>query len=166
MRILTAVFSACIAIVAATALGDRAMSQDLPAQVVGVWKLVSFERKLASGAIIKPFGEAPSGKLIQTRGGHAMWVIMSENRKAPTGPVPTDAERIELFKSMLAAGGTYKIEGSKSVFHYELSSPQSATGKDVAYEVAVDGDRQTVTSPALKGPDGEFVLVSTWERVE
>ncbi|MEP7070081.1 MAG: hypothetical protein ABI789_12605, partial [Usitatibacter sp.] len=88
------------------------------------------------------------------------------NRKAPAGSV-TDADRIELFKTMTAAGGTYKVEGNKVVFQSDASSTQS-TGAKLTYEFKVTGSTLTMTTDPMKSAAGglENVFVTTYERVE
>jgi hypothetical protein len=151
------------------ALASAASAQDLQSQIVGVWKLTAYERsETATGKIAKPFGEKPIGHLINTRGGYSTFVFVSGDRKPPAGPGPTDAERVELFKTMTAASGRYRIEGSKSIFKYETSSFQSLTGRETAFTIELTGNRLKVVSPPIKSPvDGsETVVTSTYERLE
>ena len=99
-----------------------APAQDLASQLVGVWNLSSQLRKeVATGATLNTYGEKPTGHLIYTRGGHLTFIIVGTDRKAPASPNLTDAERIELFKTMAFGSGTYKVEGNKYVAHYDTS---------------------------------------------
>jgi hypothetical protein len=69
-----------------------------------------------SGA--KPFGEDPSAYYVFTKGGRFINVSFSSDRKPPAGAGPTDAERIELFKTMSATSGTYKLQDGKVAITY------------------------------------------------
>jgi lipocalin-like protein len=91
-----------------------------------------------------------------------------ENRKAPAGADPTDAERAELLKTMGAFSGTYKVEGNKIIFHYEASWIQSRTGTDETRTFETSGGKLMVSyGPIKSGLDGKQV-VNTWtlERIE
>ncbi len=146
-----------------------APAQDLASQLVGVWNLSSQVRKeAATGATQNTFGEKPTGHLIVTRGGHATFTIVGTDRKAPASPNLTDAERIELFKTMSFGSGTYKVEGNKIVTHYDTSWHQIWTGRDISSQTEIKGKTLTLTTEPFKSPlDGkEVVAVTTWERVE
>jgi len=94
-------------------LPRQAPAQDLASQLVGVWNLSSQVRKeVATGATLNSYGEKPTGHLIFTRGGHSSFIVVGTDRKAPASPNLTDAERIELFKTMAFGSGTYKVEGN------------------------------------------------------
>ena len=149
-------------------LGQPASAQDPATSIVGVWKLTSFARKeVGTDKTIHVLGERPSGYRVHTRGGHAFYMFFGENRKAPVGAV-TDTDRLELFKTMSAAGGTYEVEGNKVVFHAEVSGSQSMTGGTLTYRFVIAGKTLTMTTDPVKSSAGgpENVFVSTYERVE
>jgi hypothetical protein len=150
-------------------LQSPAPAQDLASQVVGVWKLSSQLRKeVATGATLASYGEKPIGHLIVSRGGHSTFVIVGTDRKAPASPNLTDAERIELFKTLAFGSGTYKVGGNKVVTHYDTSWHQLWTGRDISVQAEIEGKTLTFTSDPFKASiDGkEIVVVTTWERVE
>jgi hypothetical protein len=150
-------------------LQSPARAQDLASQVVGVWKLSSNLRKeVATGATLASYGEKPIGHLIVTPGGHSTFVTVGTDRKAPASPNLTDAERIDLFKTLSFGSGTYKVEGKKLVTHYDTSWHQLWTGRDISVQAETDGKTLTLTSDPFKASiDGkEIVVVTTWERVE
>jgi hypothetical protein len=146
-----------------------APAQDLASQLVGVWNLNSQVRKeVATGATSNSFGEKPIGRFIYTRGGHSTFTIVGTDRKAPASPNLTDAERIELFKTMSFGSGTYKVEGNKITTRYDTSWHQLWTGKDISAQPEINGKTLTLTTEPFKAAaDGkEVVVVTTWERVE
>ena len=53
-------------------------------------------------------------------------IIVSGDRTAPAGIVPTDAEKIALFGGVLAYAGTYTIEGDKVSHHVDVSWQKNA----------------------------------------
>ena len=161
--------SAAVALAFLLMLPRPAPAQDLAPQLVGVWNLNSQLRKeVATGATLATFGEKPSGYIIFTRGGLLTFVIVGTDRKAPASPNLTDAERIELFKTMSFGSGTYKVEGNKVVTRYDTSWHQLWTGRDLSSQVEIRGKTLTIaTEPFKASVDGKEVIVTTiWERVE
>jgi Lipocalin-like domain len=149
-------------------LGRPAAAQDPASSIVGVWKLTSFARKeVGTGKTVQAFGERPTGYRVHTRSGHAFYMFFGENRKAPAGSL-TDADRIELFKTMAAAGGTYKVEGNKVVFQADVAAAPSMTGATFTYQFVIAGKTLTMTTDPVKSPAGgpENIFVSTYERIE
>ena len=103
-----------------------------------------------------------------TPGGHSAFTIVGTDRKAPASPNLTDAERIELFKTMSFGSGSYKIEGNKIVTHYDTSWHQLWTGRDISSQSEITDKTLTVTTDPFKSAvDGkEILVVTTWERVD
>ena len=70
-----------------------------PAKIVGVWKLVSFEREYQAGGEREyPMGKAPTGYILFLPEGRMTVVITGEGRTAPT----TDQDRAGLYNSLVA----------------------------------------------------------------
>ena len=151
-------------------LPEPLAAQDLAPSIVGTWKLTSFVRKeVATGKSATTYGEHPSGYAYYTRGGHFLIFAVAQDRKRNEKiAAPTDAERIELFKSMFAWGGTYKTEGSKVIFDVNIAWVQSWVGTTRTYQVEVASDKLTVTTPPFKSTlDGQdIVVITTYERAE
>ena len=150
-------------------LPQSAAAQDPASSLVGVWKFVSLVNKeVTTGKTVHPFGEGPIGYAIFTRGGHTMFVATGAIRKAPAGPSPTDAERIELFKTMSFASGTYRLEGNKLVTRYDTSWHQGWTGTERTGTVEISGKTLTLTGAPFKSSltGLDIVAISTFERVE
>lgn len=134
-------------------IGSAATAQDLAREIAGVWKVLSIERKeVATGKIDKPYGEKPTGYYIYSSGGHFSWTWVAENRTPPAAAAPTDAERVELFKTMSFGTGTFKVEGNKVVQVYDSSWIQSWTGAVRSFAPVIRGDKMTVESAPFKHP--------------
>jgi hypothetical protein len=103
-----------------------------------------------------------------TPGGHSAFTIVGTDRKAPASPNLTDAERIELFKTMSFGSGTYKVEGNNVVGRYDTSWHQLWTGRDISVQAEINGKTLTLTTEPFKAAiDGKDVVVTTiWDRVE
>jgi hypothetical protein len=166
---MTRTFVSAVAFACLLMLSQSAAAQDPASSVVGVWKLSNVVTKeVATGKTVHPIGEGPIGYQIYTRGGHFMSVYTAANRKAAAGPSPTDAERIELFKTMTFSSGTYGREGNKVIIHHDQSWHQAWTGTERVGTFEITG--KTLTSAgtpfksSLTGLD--VVAISTLERVE
>jgi hypothetical protein len=139
-------------------------------QLYGTWRLVSFTRTvLATGETTDIFGKSPHGFISYARDGRMFFLAVSDNRPKPADLAKmTDQERVELFKSMYAYGGTYTYDGKTITHHVDISWNENWTGTDVVREVKVDGNRLSVsTVPAPSAIDGKLVTaVLTFERVQ
>jgi len=145
-----------------------APAQDLASQLVGVWKFTSQSTKeVATGKMSHPYGEKPTGHVVYTKGGHVAFVLVGDNRKAPAGASTTDAERINLFNTMAAASGTYRVEGNTIIATYAASWNQTWTGISSKRQFEIVGSKLTLTSAPTKDLAGQdIVFVVTYERVE
>ena len=150
-------------------LAQPATAEDAPYSIVGFWNMASFTSKVVeTGETRLPFGEHPGGYTAFSRNGHMVHIVLKDNRKAPAGRDLTDAERTELFKTMAAFSGTFKVEGNKIIFHYEATWIQSRTGTDDVRTFETGGKKLMISSAPIKsGLDGKEV-VNTWtlERIE
>ena len=150
-------------------LAQPGTAEDAPSSIVGFWKMASFTSKVVeTGQTRLPYGEHPGGYTAFSRNGNMVHLVLRDDRKAPAGPDLTDAERTELFKTMAAFSGTYKVEGNKIIFHYEATWVQSRTGTDDARTFETSGKKLMISSAPIKsGLDGKEV-VNTWtlERIE
>jgi hypothetical protein len=138
------------------------MARNAPSSIVGFWKMASFTSKVVeTGETRLPFGEHPGGYTAFSKDGNFVHLVVKDNRKAPAAAL-TDAERIELFKTMAAFSGTYKVDGNKIIFHDEASWNQSRTGKDDVRTFEKSGEKLIISSaPITSGLDGKQV-VNTW----
>ena len=78
--------------------------------------------------------------------------LLLANRRAPAGPSPTDAERIELFKTAVFGSGTYRLEGNKLITRYDTSWHQAWTGAERVNTVEITGKTLTSTCSPSKAP--------------
>lgn len=135
---------------------------------IGTWSLKSTERKtLETGEVTPLWGAHPTGTLIYTADGRMSALVLAENRKAPAAAIPTEAEALSLFKSMVAYAGRYTVESDRVVHHVEQSWNQAWTGTDVVRFYKFDGYRLTLTTaPAPNPRDGKMsVSMLVWERI-
>jgi hypothetical protein len=144
-----------------------ATAQDPQSSLVGLWKVTSVANKLVpSGEVVHPFGEHPSGNQLFTRGGHTMFSMFGERRNASGQPNPADVDRVALFNALIAYTGTYTVDGSKVMVHFEASATPGMS--DRTYSVEMSGNKLTLTSqPFTSGITGQRIItIRTFERVE
>ncbi len=130
-------------------------------QLVGVWKLQSYERKdLETGKVEKTQGETPVGYLTYTSGGHYSVVMSGSERPRLAGEVPTPEEALKLFKTMIAGyAGTYKFEGKAVIHHVEVAWAPSLVGTDQVRFFKIDGNSLTIeTAPSKSASDGKLTV--------
>jgi hypothetical protein len=137
--------------------------------LLGTWKLKSFVRQdVATGKSRPAVGDHPEGYLGYASDGRMYALFVAGDRVVPTGDQPTDAERAQLHKSMLAYAGTYTIAGDKVINHIDIAWNNLRLGSDQVRFFKLDGDRLTLTTEKNKSPiDGsEGIGVLEFERVK
>jgi len=135
----------------------------------GTWKMVSQSQKVVdTGEIRAGRGKAPNGYVTFTPDGRVIGVIVGEKRPKPESVAKmTDQQRIELFNTMNAYAGTYKLEGNKLTYRYDLTHNEVA-GRAAVREIKIDGRKLTqVNEPAPATADGKMVITTViWEKVQ
>lgn len=113
------------------------------------------------------FGKAPHGFLSYGRDGRMSAIIVGENRPKPMDLAKlTDQERAELFKTVIAYAGTFKVEGSRVVHNVDISWNENWTGTAQVRNFRIEGRRLTIRGEQI-GPDGrQIIAVLTWETID
>jgi hypothetical protein len=116
----------------------------------------------------RPYGTAPRGTYIFTKSGHLAIVVTAEKRNAPAADNPTDAERADLFRSMAATAGNYKVTPGKVAFTYTESWNERWTGTTRLSDAEVKGNVLIFMSlPIASTLTGKTIVFTTvLERVE
>src|SRR6185503_8564851 len=135
----------------------------------GTWKMVSQSQKvLDTGEVRAGRGGAPRGYLTFTPDGRMISVILNEKRPKPESVTKlTDQQRIELFNTMNAFAGTYKLDGSKLTYTFDLTHNE-VTARASARQIKFEGRKLTmVNEPSAATMDGKKVQTTTvWEKVQ
>ena len=143
----------------------EAMAQQTPLsdQIVGLWKLTSNTTKDVATGTMTP--AHPTGYQLFTKGGHMMFIQTAENRKPPVGKVATDAELVALFNTLVAYAGTYKVDGSKVLIHFETNAIPGIP--DRTYTSEISGNKLTLTAnPFVNSQGQQIVSIRTFERAD
>ena len=134
-----------------------------PDDLIGVWKLASWQVIVDNEPPQNMFGAHPKGYFILTREGRAMALTTADNRKAGMG----NAERAELHKSMLAYSGRYRIEGNDFITRVDVSWNEEWNGTEQRRHFRLDGDKlfiETVPGPSIVFPGKTDFRRVVWER--
>src|SRR5579863_702135 len=123
-------------------------------KLTGTWKLVSATSTTSSGEKCEPpYGPNPSGFLTYTGDGRVSALISYTGRKPISFGAETpalQAEQAEAFKTFLAYGGRYTLNGDKVSHHIEISSIQNFVGKDLVRTVKFQGDQIILVTPPTR----------------
>jgi hypothetical protein len=141
-------------------IAGPAIAQD--AELVGNWKLVAFQT-IVEGEPSNVYGAHPKGVLILTREGRAAAIITGETRKAGS----SEAERAELYKTVIAYSGKYRIEGKEFVTAVEMSWNESWNGTDQRRSWRFEDDKLVIDTAPIPAPNfpGKMVVARLiWER--
>jgi len=135
----------------------------------GTWKLSSQSQKLLdTGEVRAGRGKAPKGYISYGPDGRLMGMIFGEKRPKPESVAKmTDKERIELFNTMNAFAGTYKLEGNRLTYYFELTHNE-VSARSAVREIKIEGRRLTIVNePGRAVMDGKMVQTTTvWEKVQ
>jgi lipocalin-like protein len=138
-------------------------------KLYGTWRLVSFTRTIAAtGKTSDVFGKEPQGFISYGPDGRMMVLIVKPGRPRPNDVEKmTDAQRAELFKTMVAYAGTYTFDGRAVTHHIDVSANQNWTGSHQVRYVKLAGNRLVLTTaPGPSSYDGKVgVGTLTWEKV-
>ena len=112
-------------------------------KVLGTWKLVSYETEVqATGEKEPAMGQNPTGYVVFNAERRVFLVVTGEGRK----PAKTSQERAELFATLIAYTGTYRVEGDKWTTKVEVAWIPEWVGTEQARSLTVDGDQLQVLS--------------------
>jgi Lipocalin-like domain len=157
-------FAPAIAFLVASFLSTLANAE---ADVVGAWKLKSFQTVFQDGSAPRsPFGQNPLGYTIFTAQGRVMVVVEAEGRNATAS---TDEERAALYRTSFSYTGVYRIEGDRWTTNVDAASNPGWTGTEQVRVLKLSGDTletgtnwtpaSTTGVPASRG-------VFIWDRVK
>jgi hypothetical protein len=135
---------------------------------IGVWKLLSCERRFADGKVDYPYGEKPVGRLTYDRAGRVSALLMRPGRRSTVPPggnlITSNASAEEIREAVTgfnAYFGTFEIdEASHTVIHHvQAALAPSWVGRDVKRTYHFASNRLTLTA-AVAGSSQNLV----WER--
>lgn len=136
---------------------------------VGVWKLISFERKSSDGKVEFPYGEKPVGRITYDKAGRMSAQLMRPGRRSSVpsgvsmiGGNASDAEIREAVGGFIAYYGTFDVdEATHTVIHHvQACLVPSWVGTDLKRSYRFTGGNRLVLTAVTTA--GALELV--WER--
>jgi len=144
-------------------------SDSLP-NLIGTWRLVSYEALAASGETQYPLGQHAVGQLFYDATGNMSAHVMRVDRPtfaSDDSGSGTDAEVRAAFEGHTSYFGTYTIDSSaRTVTHHVRgSSYPNWMGHDQIRYYRIDGFHLVLSTPPILfgGESLEYIL--TWERM-
>jgi hypothetical protein len=138
--------------------------------VVGSWRLVSYDTQTAEGVKTFPLGQDLEGLAIYLPNGRVSIQFMRRDRplfKSGDAWRGTLEEERAAFEGFFAYAGRYTIDAPRSVVthHLEIASAPNYVGVDLVRTFSFSGNRLTLRTPprTLAGQTATSTLV--WERI-
>ena len=141
--------------------------QTMRQQLIGTWRLVSYETRGGDGSIVYPMGQELDGMIMYAPDGYVSATLMVPGRPAYTGGAAASAVPSELAAA--AAGyfgyaGRFEIdEASKvAIHHIEVALMPNLVGTTQRRYVTLSGSRLTLRGDPTPSGVTPFII---WERV-
>ena len=139
-------------------------------QLPGTYKLIDVSVNYLDTNEIIPdiFGKSPNGYIMYNADGRMLTVITYTGRPKPESiAATTDEQRVALYKTMQAYGGTYTFDGKTVVHHVDICWDEVRCGTDVARDIERDGaDLIYRTHPAPFSANGRLAITTLrWRKV-
>jgi hypothetical protein len=137
------------------------------AKLQGIWRLVSFQVEFQStGERLDVKGKNPTGYINFTPEGRMGVIITDEGRK----PATTDEDRANLFKTLVAYTGLYRVDGDKWITKVDVSANPAWVGTEQTRSFKIDGKRlqeSTALMPFAAQPEKGMVrYIITYEKAK
>ena len=146
------------------------MNADSSPNLVGTWRLVSYEAHASSGEIRYPLGQNVVGQLFydvhRNMSAHVMRVDRPTFASDDSGS-GTDAEVRAAFEGHVSYFGTYTIDPSaRTVTHHVRgASYQNWMGHDQIRYYRFDGSHLVLSTPPILDHREWLKYILTWERI-
>ena len=137
-------------------------------ELVGAWRLVSWENRAADGQITYPMGADALGYLLYSADGHFSVTI---SRRGRPGFAAGDLlggsieEKARAMEGLVAYAGRYRFLGDRVIHHVELSLFPNWVGSDQERWVELAEDRLILSASPLLLAGKQQVPRLVWERV-
>ncbi len=143
------------------------MSRD---QLLGIWKLLSYEFRLSDGIVIRPMGQGVQGILMYDPSGWmALQVIDPERPKFATNDwmSGTPEEAKSALDGCMAYYGTFELNDYKGtiVHHVQGSSFPNWCGIDREQFYELKGNHLTLLTLPMTMSGEQLVGQLAWERI-
>jgi hypothetical protein len=140
-------------------------------QLIGVWKLVSYEFRLADGIVIRPMGQGVQGILIYHASGYmALQIVDPERPKFTTEDwmSGTADEAKSALDGFMAYYGTFEVNEQKTtiVHHIKHSSFPNWSGIDREQFYELHRDHLVLMTLPMTMSKEQLVGQLAWQKIE
>ena len=140
--------------------------QQVRAQLLGAWKLVSIVAIDPDGTITNTLGDNPVGQISYTPGGQMAAVLQHTDRPVLSGATArdaTDAEVVAAWRTFIAYFGSYSIDldAGALVHHVQGAYLPSMVGTDQVRYFTFEDDRLILQPPATAASRAKV----TWQKI-
>jgi len=140
-------------------------------QLIGIWKLVSYEFRLADGIVLRPMGQGVQGILIYDASGTmALQVVDPERPRFTTEDwmSGTAEEAKAALDGFMAYYGTFEVLEFKTsiVHHIAHSSFPNWSGIDREQFFELKGDRLTLMTLPMTMSKEQLVGQLVWQKIK
>jgi hypothetical protein len=136
-------------------------------ELAGTYQLISSSTKnLETGQAVPD--ENAKGFIMYGADGRMLVLITYGDRpKAESSAKLTDEQRVGLFRTMLAYGGTYEFDGKTVAHHVDICADEVRCGTTVIRDVTFDGDRLIYTTRPQPSPfDSKMIVITlVWQKL-
>jgi len=138
-------------------------------EIIGAWKLVSFELiNKTTGKIWYPYGKAPIGTLIFSADHYMSVALMADKREnfaAESIQMGTDREKIMAAETYLSYSGSWDIKDEKIFVTVHVSLLPNWIGKEHFRFFQIHGDKLFFQTPTVKQGDNESYVELSWTKI-
>jgi hypothetical protein len=138
--------------------------------LVGTWRLRSWENRGSDGSVVQPLGEAPVGYIFYNHDGFMSVEIMAAHRTpyhVPDAFGGTPGERSEAISTYLSYSGPFEVLADRDtvIHHIEVCSYPNWIGNAQVRFAELDGDLLTLSTKPMMFQGVERSAHLIWERV-
>ena len=160
-----------LALIAFLVLSSAAAPDGQQPQVVGSWRLISYETQTADGAKTFPLGPDAVGLAVYTPNGRVSIQFMKRDRplfKSGDAWRGTLEEERAAFEGYFAYAGRYTLDAARSTVthHVEIAHAPNYVGTDLVRTYSFSGNRLTLRTPQRQLAGAAAFSTLVWERID
>ena len=153
----------------ASASAAPPVQPNLADQLVGSWRLVTYEARRPSGEVSAIFGPSPVGRLMYDADGRMSVHIMDpRRRKFASGDrlIHTSEELTEAFDGYFGYFGTYTVEEAAGTVTHHITGAAfpNLVGTEQRRFFVLSGNRLELKTPPMPRGGTQVTLHLVWER--
>ncbi len=136
--------------------------------IIGTWRLISFEIRNLHGQVSYPFGQDAIGYLMYNSDGYMSATLMRANRpKFATGDIAGGSvdEQVTALQSYLTYLGRFELQDNKVIHHIEASLFPNWVGVTQERFFEVKDNQLVLSTDPLLIKTQQQVAHLIWERI-